>query len=122
RRRLLSLGRGVDLDRFQPAPRDPDGFRVMYAGRLSYQKGIPDLLAGYDLFARDCEAELILVGQPMREIYRFLEQKNTSVRVVGAVPQFDLVSHYHRSSVFVLMSVQDGFGMVMLQAMASGLP
>jgi glycosyltransferase involved in cell wall biosynthesis len=43
-------------------------------------------------------------------------------KAIGPVPQKELYKYYSNSSVFVLPSIEDGFGMVINQAMSCGLP
>jgi glycosyltransferase involved in cell wall biosynthesis len=40
----------------------------------------------------------------------------------GHIPQHDLYKYYSQGNIFALMSIQDGFGMVLVQAMSCGLP
>src|SRR5262249_11178163 len=47
---------------------------------------------------------------------------HTATTAVGSVPGRDLPCWYRRADVFCLLSVQDGFGLVLGQAMAMGLP
>ena len=48
--------------------------------------------------------------------------KGLNVRVTGHIPQPELSAWYSRANVTVLPSVEDGFAIVLLQAMACGSP
>lgn len=115
---------GVSLDTFFPGDKQDATFRVIQVGALSIRKGVGDLLEAFQR-ARLPQAELCFVGggraasglDGVFERYRGL-----NVRLYEPVPQVQLRQHYLRCSVFVLASVADGFGMVVAQAMACGLP
>ena len=93
----------------------------MYAGGLSKQKGINYLLEAYaslDL----ANSELLLVGDEYPDIKDTLSRYKGLYKHVRFVPQDKLVHYYQQSSVFVLPSLQDGFGMVTYEAAGCGLP
>jgi glycosyltransferase involved in cell wall biosynthesis len=122
--RLFINPLGVDIHRFRP-PSSPEGtFRVVFLGRGSVQKGVVYLLRAWrrlDLPG----GELILAGpiEPgAKEIlHRELQRVRAgTVRIVGPVGNPEAV--LRESSVLVLPSVQDGFGLVVLEAMACGVP
>lgn len=48
--------------------------------------------------------------------------QNPRIRIVGHVPKLELAGDYNESSVFVLPSLADSYGLVTLEAMACGLP
>lgn len=115
---------GVDLSSFAPGVRRDTVFRVIQVGAISLRKGTLDLLSA---FARaDIPgAELWYVGggletsgleAPIASLAR------PGVRFLPPVPQLKLRDYYNQASVFVLASLADGFGMVVAQAMACGLP
>lgn len=121
--KLTVIHLGVDLETFRPQPdKNEDGvFRVMFAGAISLQKGIPYLLEafkGLDV----SNSELVLVGAPFPEMARILPRYDGLFRFVRGVPQHELVALYNSASVFVLPSIQDGFGMAAAEAMACGVP
>ena len=117
---------GVSLKEFKPsteAPLPPSqcGLKVIYAGSLSVRKGIPDLLSGFKR-ANLPESSLILLGGDTPELKEMLNQQPSCVLRLGHRPQAELVQHYQQSHCFVMASIEDGFGMVLAQALACGVP
>jgi len=120
--KLLHLPFGVSLTQFHPLPKIDSTFRVMFCGNLSLQKGIPYLLQAFAELNLP-GAELWLVGTVLPEIRPCLQKYDREgLRVMGKQPQGQLIRFYAQSSVFCLPSIQDGFGVVIPQAMACGLP
>jgi glycosyltransferase involved in cell wall biosynthesis/predicted metal-dependent phosphoesterase TrpH len=123
--RIGRWDRGVDLARFSPARRDParrDGITVLYAGRLTREKGV-DLLADAFLAARAREPRLRLVlagGGPEEAALR--ERLGRSATFLGWLDGDELAAVYASADVFLFCSQTDTFGQVILEAQASGLP
>jgi glycosyltransferase involved in cell wall biosynthesis len=112
---------GVDIDQFHPRPRQDDVFRVMFVGGLSLQKGIPYLLEGFKR-ARLPGSELVLVGAQFPDVDHILPRYEGLYRRIGGLPQYELPAIYASASVFVTPSVQDGFPMAVIEAMACRVP
>jgi glycosyltransferase involved in cell wall biosynthesis len=115
---------GVDLSSFTPGEAYDSVFRVIQVGSLSLRKGTLHLM---DAFRRAAipKAELWFVGElaEASELAPLIERLRVpGMRFIDAVPQARLRDLYVQSSVFVLASLADGFGMVVPQAMACGLP
>lgn len=120
-KKIIHVPYGVDIGEFRQIPKNDRIFRVIFAGNMSFQKGVHYLLqAFYEL--RLPNAELLLVGSMADEIRPFFKKYEGSFRFIGHVPQKELYKYYSESSVFTMMSIQDGFGLVQAQAMACGLP
>lgn len=119
--KLSMLPYGVNLDMFKPTG-TPDArrFDVLYVGGMNLNKGIPYLLQAYRLLEHPRKS-LTLAGVPSLP---FIERMKThglwpdDIRLLGHVPQPELKALMSTSHAMVLPSVQDGFGMVMSQAMA----
>jgi glycosyltransferase involved in cell wall biosynthesis/predicted metal-dependent phosphoesterase TrpH len=124
--RIGRWDRGVDLERFDPALRDPDGLpgeiTVLYAGRLTKEKGV-DLLADAFLAARARDPRLHLAlagGGPEEE--RLRERLGEHATFLGWLEGERLARAYASADVFLFASQTDTFGQVIVEAQASGLP
>lgn len=114
---------GVDLQKFNPpVERQPDGrpVRFLFLGALSARKGIPLLLEAWaSLALKDCE--LWLVG-PVAERERRLIPDLPGLYVKGKYPFEELPSLLQGCDVLVFPSYCEGFALVLLEALASGMP
>ena len=119
--RLTKIPLGVRLDRFTKTDDPPsDSFDVLFAGAVNLRKGIPYLLEAFAKFKHG-RKRLRLVGPVAPGMGSMLSRFDlTNVELLGRLPQNELARWMSRSHVMVLPSIEDGFGMVMAQAMACG--
>ncbi len=119
--KLRVLPLGFDPGKFQPGP-PPDGrFRVIFVGLIGVRKGVHYLLEAFKRLALP-DAELVLVGGLSSDARLFLDAYRGVYTHIPFVDQAQLADLYHSASAFVLPSVEEGFGMVVVEAAASGLP
>jgi glycosyltransferase involved in cell wall biosynthesis len=123
--KLRLLPYGVNVSRFKPVGEPAVGqFDILYVGAMSLQKGIQYLVQAYHKVSHPNKS-LTFAGAPSAEIITLLSARGlwpANTKVLGHVPQTELKNIMSRSHVLVLPSVQDGFGMVMAQAMACACP
>lgn len=121
--KLKQVHFGFDPVYFYPMPghKTDRTFRVVFVGSVSLQKGVQYLLEAFRRLALP-DAELVLVGGSFPDSRAFLPRYRGLYRHISFVPQPALVEIYNSASVFVLPSLQDGFGMVVYEAAACGLP
>jgi glycosyltransferase involved in cell wall biosynthesis len=110
--------RGVDSELFRPRSTTlfPDLPKpiFIFVGRVAVEKNLEAFLA------LDLPGTKIVVGEgPAREA---LARKYADAQFLGPKVGKDLVHHYAASDVFVFPSKTDTFGLVMLEALACGVP
>lgn len=130
KRKINIIPNGVDLTVFnqknQPIKKYKDGkINILYVGRLEERKGVDFLLSAWKILKAK-NLRLILVGDgpekgKIKELIKTLNLKN--VIMEGYVPDKDLSSYYATADVFCSPAIKgESFGMVLLEAMASGVP
>lgn len=97
--------------------------RLLFVGRLSYQKNLTQLLDALDGISEQFETTIVGDGELKRELKahaRKLQLKN--VTFTGFAQGKKLRSFYEQADIFVLPSEREGMPLVLLEAMAAGLP
>ena len=120
-RNISPWSRGVDPEVFKPrAPGEPDVYEGLArpiwlnVGRVAVEKNIEAFLSA------DLPGTKVVVGDgPQREE---LEARYPNVVFRGARFGDELAAHFACADVFVFPSLTDTFGLVILEAMAAGLP
>jgi glycosyltransferase involved in cell wall biosynthesis len=124
---LIDLRRWRDLLRQAGSPSAAERFTVLCVCRFYARKRVDLLLrAAAMLCGRIPELEIRIVGGGMEEarlrsLWRELRLEGV-VKWIGNATQRQLAGEYRRAGVFCLPSVQEGFGIVFLEAMAAGKP
>jgi alpha-maltose-1-phosphate synthase len=111
---------GAPIDYFRPQPKLDSTFRALFVGRVGPRKGVHYLLQAWQDLQLP-QAELMLVG--MNEFPEsWLSQLPHGIRYIPSVPHTTLNQYYSNANVFVFPSLVEGFGLVLLEAMACGIP
>ncbi len=116
-RNVVQWSRGVDTHYFKPGPREEVSLQrplYLYVGRVAVEKNIEAFLQ-MDLPG----AKWVIGDGPMRDE---LERNYPDVRFLGAKPHEALSAYYNCADVFVFPSRTDTFGLVLVEAMACGVP
>jgi 1,2-diacylglycerol 3-alpha-glucosyltransferase/glucuronosyltransferase len=114
---LTSWNRGVDAELYQPARREELGLPrpiFLTVGRVAVEKNIAAFLA------LDLPGSKVVVGDgPLLDKLR---RRHPEVHFLGRHVGPDLARLYASADVFVFPSRTDTFGLVLLEALASGVP
>ena len=115
---------GVDTANYpcrDTAPRTNDPFRIVWVGNMTQRKGLSYFLEAVASLPQQ-NLEVLMCGHHAveRETIEGYHLKN--VRVLQGLPRTELTRIMRGSDLFVLPSLAEGFGHVILEAMSSGLP
>jgi glycosyltransferase involved in cell wall biosynthesis len=128
--RLALWPGGVDAERFEPSKRSsamrarltdghPEAPLLLFVGRLSAEKGIERLKPILQAFP---EARLALVGDGPHHKTLTSHFAGLPVHMAGFLLGDELAEAFASADVFVMPSCTETLGLVILEAMASGLP
>ncbi|MFM6509106.1 MAG: glycosyltransferase family 4 protein [Dolichospermum sp.] len=116
---------GSPIETFEYQLKSDDCFRVIFIGRFSPLKGIHYLLQAWQELKsknRLKNAQIVFVGEN-RFPQKWLEERYSGLyQHIPSVSHFLLNQYYSQASVLVLPSLIDGFGLVVVEAMACGIP
>jgi glycosyltransferase involved in cell wall biosynthesis len=137
--KLLLLGdgssNGVDMDQYSPGSSNvrqryglpQDAHVVGFVGRLTRDKGLPELIDAFDAILRsEPKAHLLLVGwydaseDSLDDDVRGRIESNSRIHITGFVN--GTAPFYRAMDVMVLPTWREGFPNVVLEAAATGIP
>ena len=109
----------------------PDRF-VLYVGDVTWNKNLPRLIKA----VKKLQVPLLLAGKALTETdfdrdnawnrdrveVERLVAASENIRLLGFVPDEDLVALYNLATVFAMPSIYEGFGLPILEAMSCGVP
>lgn len=124
---------GIDVNRFNPMNysqdlRDKYGKNlIMYSGMMIPRKGVPILIKAISYVVKQIrDVHLILIGEgPNLENWKKLSISlgiQNKLSFLRFVKEEDLLKFYATCDIYVFPSWKEGFGQVILEAMASGAP
>ncbi|MBU1148828.1 glycosyltransferase family 4 protein [Patescibacteria group bacterium] len=101
---------------------------LLYVGNVYPHKNIETLLSAFSRLSQERDdLKLVLVGKGdyfYQRIKRQVDELNLIGKVIftGFVPDDDLLGIYRKASLYVFPSLEEGFGLPPLEAMAQGIP
>jgi len=127
KKKIIFLSNGVDLKKFHPIKTKKTGTKILHVGRVGYEKNIDILLKSFkELSKTNKKAELIIAGDgpDMQRLKDYAKELNISkkVKFIGIIPNSELPNLYNSADLFATASTIETEGIVILEAMACGLP
>ena len=102
-----------------------DNKKVIYVGRLNEQKGLEYLIKTWEgVYQRHKDWQLHMYGEGEQEtlVRQLIKDAGLEHVVILHKPTKQIMEKYIESSIFLLTSRFEGFGMVLVEAMACGVP
>lgn len=110
---------GIDIRKFNPHKKKED--LILFVGRLSKEKNMGALI---NTFSKTKKGKLLLVGdgEERNKLENLIKKLKIQNKVIFTGKQKNPEKYFSKSKIFVLSSIYESFGFVLLEAMASGLP
>ncbi len=128
-RPITIIPNGINIDHFHAEPRAKSASpkTILYIGRLEHRKGLKYLLYAYQLLSQDDETMRLLIagnGPDRRKLELLTEELGLpNVTFLGHVSDEEKVRLLASADLFCSPAIfGESFGIVLLEAMASGLP
>ncbi len=127
--KICKIPNGVDLEHFRNSSiKLHNPVRLLSVGRLTGPKNFPLLIKSFKLVTgnddRNVELHIVGEGEEKSTISSLIKKEGLEKKVFlhGALLGKDLHDIYSSSDIFILTSECESFGLVLIEAMASGLP
>jgi len=133
REKIIEIPNGVDIGKYNKIDikrigllkkkYELDKNTLLYVGRIHKSKGLQYVIKAI----KDLDCKLFVVGPDggfKGELVEQIKEEGVMGKVIfsGAISDEDLIAVYHASDIFVLFSEWEGFGLVVIEAMAAGKP
>ena len=124
---IIVVGGGYDKEIFYfPKVKNINkDIQIIYAGKLSYSKGLMSLLRVFDKIKDKYNIKLSLAGtgsgEEERKIKEYGREIGDSLVFLGSLKQSLLAEKFRESDLFVLPSFYEGLSLVVIESLASGL-
>lgn len=130
---ITIINPGIDIDKFKPSNKEPDQkahseeIIILTVKRLYPRGGLEDIIEIANKCAKkNKNIKFMIAGKgPLKDkLQKTIDKYNIqdNVKLLGFVPDKELVELYARSDIFALTSNYEGFGIVYIEAMSSGKP
>jgi len=136
RARVTYVPVGVDTEQFHAAGNvqdlrsrlgiAPDALVLLYVGRLTRPKNLFSLVDAFAELKKSVKRAVLVIvgsGELERPLARHIQATNVpGIRLLGFIPNQELPNVYGSADFFIMSSTYEGQPVVLLEAMACGLP
>ncbi|MFA4662849.1 glycosyltransferase family 4 protein [Pyrococcus kukulkanii] len=119
---------GIDFYKIQKIKPSEEEYDLIFVGRLIKEKNVDILIKAVSLLKEEIpDIKAVIIGEgPERQKLEMLVQKlkiEKNIEFKGFLNSHeDVIAHMKSSKVFVFPTIREGFGIVVLEANASGIP
>lgn len=126
---ISAIPNGIDLEKYRPSSKTRKGDYILFVGTIQPRKNLVNLIKAFSLIHNDIKERLVIVGASgwrNSSLINYIKELPAPIRdrieFKGYVGEEELLSLYQEARLFVAPSLHEGFGIIILEAMASGTP
>ena len=118
------ISNGVDLNKFYKKNMKRKKLTILHVGRISYEKNVDVVLQAMKIISefKDIKFIIVGIGPDLDKLKEYSRALCLNVEFTGKIENKDLVNYYNKADIFVTASTIETEGIVILEAMACGLP
>ena len=120
---------GIDVKKFTPQKNYKKENYILFVGTLQPRKNLENLLKAFQVIVAKHDLNLVIVGASgwkssgMRDVIEGMSEKvRNKIDFKGYIDDHELIDLYRKARIFAAPSLHEGFGLIILEAMASGTP
>ncbi|WP_435066224.1 glycosyltransferase family 4 protein [Halobaculum sp. EA56] len=113
---------GIDINDISQTPSAVDGFDVLFVGRLIKDKKVDMLIDAFSMCNDDASLGIIGEGPELDSLKAHADntKRSSQIQFLGFLDSYDeVIAHMRAAKVFVSPSIREGFGITLLEAMAT---
>jgi len=120
---------GIDIQKYNPHGVVEKENYILFVGTLQPRKNLSNVIKAFNILALKVNYDLVVVGaagwknHDIRNIVESLHPDiQKRIKFLGYIDNSELITLYKTAKIFVAPSLHEGFGLIILEALASGTP
>jgi glycosyltransferase involved in cell wall biosynthesis len=125
---VIVTSAGVDSNFFRPNAQQekyelPERY-ILFLGSLEPRKNLPTLLSAWNKISKECANTWLIIAGDTGQVFHDVRFPTFTkrARFLGYIPEAYLPGLYAGATLFILPSLEEGFGLPVLEAMSCGTP
>ncbi len=115
----------IDPNNYNRPPNQQDKNLILFVGRDYFRKGLPTLIRALPLVLKEVpDARVVVIGPEYlhSRLVAKLLSRNLPLKFINGLPPEEIKKYFYQANLLVLPSEIEASGIVLLEAMAAGLP
>jgi len=124
-KKIINMPYAINLDHYQKKnyKNNKGKINFLYIGQLIERKGVIEMIDAFKKINKNLNCQLNIVGEGvLKEKLINLNKKNSRINFLNFMSQKKLIKFMYKNDILILPSKFDGWGVVVNQAFAAGMP
>ncbi|NMB64729.1 MAG: glycosyltransferase family 4 protein [Spirochaetes bacterium] len=126
---IFVIYNGIDIKKYYPNKEIEKDNYILFVGTLQPRKNLSNVIRAFNILAQHLNYDLFIVGASgwkNDDIHKIVKSLHPDIQkrinFLGYVSNDELATLYKKAKIFVAPSLHEGFGLIILEALASGIP